>query len=48
MYSIKLFYDDRDKAWVVTSDDLQGCSKAKQALALVNAIKAYDLHACCQ
>lgn len=25
-YSIKLFFDPRDKAWVAISDDLPGCS----------------------
>ena len=25
-YSIRLFFDPRDKAWVAVSDDLPGCS----------------------
>ena len=40
-YSINLFFDPRDKAWVATSEDLPGCSAGGDTP--VEALQEFEL-----
>ncbi len=40
-YSIRIFYDPRDEAWVAVSDDLPGCSAGGATPA--EALKEFEI-----
>ncbi len=40
-YSIRLFFDPRDEAWIAVSDDLPGCSAGGDTAA--EALKEFEI-----